>query len=214
VNINREENIILALPKGRILSDLMPLLKKLAIEIESEFLQANTRKLLFSTNISFLKVIICRSYDIATLVSYGAADLGIAGLDVIEEFQYNNLTITNDLNIGKCKFSVAGKSNFNFYEKENLIVATKYPNLTKSFFSNINKKIETIKLNGSIELAVNLGLCDVIADLVSSGKTLKENNLVEKEVILNITSKLIANNNSIVTNNKQMLDIIKRFTNE
>lgn len=214
MNIDRKKNIILALPKGRIMAELSAVLKKAQIEIEADFYNEKSRKLFFSTNIPYLKIIICRSFDIATLVSYGAADLGICGLDVIVEFQYDNLTVMSDLKIGRCKFSVASKKDFDLNAADNLVVATKYPNLTKSFFDKINKKIETVKLNGSIELAVNLNLCDVITDLVSSGKTLKDNNLEEKKLIIEVTSQLIINNNSMATNNEQVLAIIDRFTNE
>jgi len=211
VNIDRSKNIIVAIPKGRILKELIPLLKKDDIELDEEFFNEKSRKLFFDTNIPFLKAIICRSFDAATFVSYGAADFGFCGSDVIEEFDYRNIYKMLDLDIGKCRFSIAGKAKKDIEAKKDVVVATKYPNLTKGFFAKKGIKAEVIKLNGSIEVAAKLDLCDFIADLVSTGTTLKENNLKELEKVTKVSSQLIVNKSSLVTNNDLMLKVLERF---
>ena len=208
---NSNDNIILALPKGRILEEIIPFLHKWQIEIEPSFFAQDSRKLIFSTNIKELKIIRCRSFDVATLVSYGAADIAICGLDVIEEFSYQNIYNILDLNIGKCRLSIAGSKSGNFDNK--LTIATKYVNLTKKHFDNLAIQAEIIKLNGAIEVAANLNICDYIVDLVSTGNTLKENNLKEIEVLLPVTSRVIVNKSSIITHNELINKFLIKFQN-
>jgi len=203
---NSKNSIIIAVPKGRILKELLPLMGLWKVTMEDEFFNENTRKLIFSTNQEYIKIIKCRSFDVATFVSYGVADIGVCGLDVIKEFSYNNIYNLLDLNIGKCRLSIAGSKKID-YAKQNITVATKYPNLTKNYFSNRGIQTETIKLNGAIEIAANLNLCDYIVDLVSTGNTLKANNLLELESIFNVSSQMIINKSSMVIHN----DFINKF---
>jgi ATP phosphoribosyltransferase len=209
------DNIILALPKGRILQEIIPFLKKWNIKIEQSFFDDKTRQLIFSTNFSELKVIKCRSFDIATFVSYQAADIAICGLDVIEEFSYQNIYNILDLGIGKCRLSMAGRKDFNLSNltHNKLVVATKYVNLATKYFHNHAIQTEIIKLNGAIEVAANLNICDYIVDLVSTGNTLKANNLEEIEILLPITSRVIVNKSSLVTRNELINKFLKIFQN-
>ena len=176
----------------------------------------HTRKLTFKSkdsNIIFIKV---RAFDVCTFVAFGAADLGVCGSDVIEEFNYSEIYTPLDLNIGHCRLSVAALKTL--LKKEdpliwsNIRVATKYPNLTKKHFAKKGVQVETIKLNGSIELAPTLKMCKRVVDLVSTGKTLKQNGLLEVEKIMDITSKLIVNRSSLKTNTKRLEKIIKQFS--
>ena len=208
-------NIILAIPKGRILNELIPLLKKVEIEPEQEFFDDKSRKLMFRTNKKNLSIIKVRAFDVATFVALGAAQIGIAGDDVLNEFDYDEIYNVLDLGIGKCRLSVAKKINVN---KENLqsnghiMVATKYKNTVINFFANKGVRAECIKLNGAIELAPRLGICSTIVDLVSTGRTLQENNLRESDVLLEITSKLIVNKISYKIMNSEISKIINKFT--
>ena len=175
-------DIILAIPKGRILNELIPLLKKVEIEPEQEFFDDKSRKLMFSTNKKNLSIIKVRAFDVATFVALGAAQIGIAGDDVLNEFNYEEIYNVLDLGIGKCRLSVAKKKNVkkeNFQNNGHIMVATKYKNSVINFFANKGVRAECIKLNGAIELAPKLGICSTIVDLVSTGRTLKENNLKE-----------------------------------
>ena len=208
-------DIILAVPKGRILNELVPLLKKVEIEPEHEFFDNKSRKLMFRTNKKNLSIIKVRAFDVATFVALGAAQIGIAGDDVLNEFDYDEIYKVLDLGIGKCRLSVAKKINVN---KENLqsnghiMVATKYKNTVINFFANKGVRAECIKLNGAIELAPRLGICSTIVDLVSTGRTLQENNLKESDVLLEITSKLIVNKISYKIMNSEISKIITKFS--
>ena len=209
------KDIILAIPKGRILNELIPLLKKVDIEPEQEFFDDKSRKLMFRTNKKNLSIIKVRAFDVATFVALGAAQIGIAGDDVLNEFDYDEIYKVLDLGIGKCRLSVAKKINVN---KDNLqsnghiMVATKYKNTVINFFANRGIRAECIKLNGAIELAPRLGICSTIVDLVSTGRTLQENNLKESDVLLEITSKLIVNKISYKIMNSEISKIITKFS--
>ncbi len=208
-------HIILAIPKGRILNELVPLLKKVEIEPEQEFFDNKSRKLMFSTNKKNLSIIKVRAFDVATFVALGAAQIGIAGDDVLNEFDYDEIYNVLDLGIGKCRLSVAKKKDVkkeNFQNNGHIMVATKYKNTVINFFANKGVRAECIKLNGAIELAPRLGICSTIVDLVSTGRTLKENNLKESDVLLNITSKLIVNKISYKTMNSEISKIINKFS--
>ena len=208
-------DIILAIPKGRILNELIPLLKRVEIQPEQEFFDDKTRKLMFRTNKKNLSIIKVRAFDVATFVALGAAQIGIAGDDVLNEFDYDEIQNVLDLGIGKCRLSVAKKINVN---KDNLqsnghiMVATKYKNTVINFFANRGVRAECIKLNGAIELAPRLGICSTIVDLVSTGRTLQENNLKESDVLLEITSKLIVNKISYKIMNSEISKIITKFS--
>ena len=207
-------DIILAVPKGRILNELVPLLKKGEIEPEREFFDEKSRKLMFRTNKKNLSIIKVRAFDVATFVALGAAQIGIAGDDVLNEFNYDEIYNVLDLGIGKCRLSVAKKINVkeDFQKNGHIMVATKYKNTVINFFANKGVRAECIKLNGAIELAPKLGICSTIVDLVSTGKTLQENDLKESDVLLEITSKLIVNKISYKIMNSEISKIITKFS--
>ncbi|MBL6784972.1 MAG: ATP phosphoribosyltransferase [Rickettsiales bacterium] len=191
------QEIIFALPKGRIQNDVLPIINKLGIEIEPEFFDTKTRKLIFETNKQNLKVIQARSFDIASFVASGKADIGVCGLDVIEEFPNEQIIRIKNLNIGKCRLSLAGKKSDKLSDfSTHIKVATKYPVTTSKLLKQQGFQVETFKLNGAIELASHLGMSDFIVDLVSSGATLKANQLEEKQVLMQIASYLIINKTS------------------
>ena len=207
------QKIILALPKGRILHELKPFLKKIDIDVEEDFFDENSRKLIFSTNIHNLEVVKVRSVDVANIVKFQGADIGVCGKDVIEEFLSPEFYSVLDLGIGKCRLSLAHLKdiNFNINSNKQIRVATKYPNITQNYFNNLGIQVELIKLNGAIEIATKLKLCDYIVDLVSSGKTLAENQMIENLKILDVSSHLIVNRTSLKTKNPQLHQIINKF---
>ena len=208
------EKIIMAVPKGRILKELNPLLKDIGIEPEEDFFNKDSRKLMFNTNISFLDIIRVRSFDVATFVAIGAAQIGIAGDDVLNEFNYEEIYNILDLKIGKCRLSIARTKSTMSKESEkqgHILVATKYKNTVTNYFAKKGIRAECIKLNGAIELAPKLGICSTIVDLVSTGKTIKENNLEETEVLLKITSKLIINKIAYKLMNDNITSIVEKF---
>ena len=188
---------VLALPKGRILRELVPLLTQAGLEPEPDFHDDNSRKLRFATSDPKLELIRVRSFDVATFVAFGAAQLGIAGNDVLLEFDYPEIYAPVDLGIGKCRLAVAepvemvGEDDPNRWS--HIRVATKYPNITSAHFAARGVQAECIKLSGAMELAPTLGLSRRIVDLVSTGATLKANNLVEVEHIADVTSRLVVN---------------------
>ena len=207
----RTENIILAVPKGRILEELVPLMKKANIIPEKAFFDTSDRRLLFSSNLSWLKIIRVRSFDVATFVAFGGADIGVVGLDVLKEFNYPELYAPVDLNIGKCRLSIAEPKNYIENENIQLKVATKYPNISSRHYAEKGININCIKMNGAMEIAPTLDMADKIVDLVSSGMTMKANNLVEIEKILEITSHLVINRTSFKTRSENVRHIIGLF---
>ena len=178
MNITRSETLILAVPKGRILEELVPLLEKANIFPEKSFFNSEDRKLLFNSNIKGVQLIRVRSFDAATFVAYGGADMGVVGLDVLMEFNYPEIYSPLDLKIGKCRLSLARlkKEGKNFNKLSDQIkIATKYPEISRDFFASKGLNVNCIKMNGAIELAPSLGLAENIVDLVSTGKTLNAN---------------------------------------
>ena len=204
----------MAVPKGRILDELNPILKRIGIFPEKDFYSHDSRKLMFETNLKFLNIIRVRSFDVATFVALGAAQIGIAGDDVLNEFNYEEIYKVLDLKIGKCRLSIAKKKNSisDFSDKEgHILVATKYKNTVTNYFAKKGIRAECIKLNGAIELAPKLGICSAIVDLVSTGKTIKENNLKETDILLRITSKLIINKIAYKLMNDNITSILDKF---
>ena len=204
----------MAVPKGRILDELNPILKRIGIIPENDFFSRDSRKLMFETNLKFLNIIRVRSFDVATFVALGAAQIGIAGDDVLNEFNYDEIYKVLDLKIGKCRLSIAKKKNSisDFSDKEgHILVATKYKNTVTNYFAKKGIRAECIKLNGAIELAPKLGICSTIVDLVSTGKTIKENNLKETDILLRITSKLIINKIAYKLMNDNITSILDKF---
>jgi len=204
--------IIIAIPRGRIIKELKKILLKTSFAPEDELFDDKSRKLTFlskNKEINFIKV---RAFDACTFVAFGAAQIGIAGEDVIKEFDYSEIYAPLELNIGHCRLSVAALKTL--LKKEdpetwsNIRVATKYPNISKEYFANKGIQVEAIKLNGSMELAPSLNMCRRIVDLVSTGVTLKSNGLKEIEEIMKVQSKLIINRSAFKTNNKKIQSII------
>jgi len=204
--------LIIAIPRGRIIKELKPILKKTSFAPENEMFDDKSRKLTFlskNKDINFIKV---RAFDACTFVAFGAAQIGIAGEDVIKEFNYSEIYAPLELNIGHCRLSVAALKTL--LKKEdpetwsNIRVATKYPNISKEYFANKGIQVESIKLNGSMELAPSLNMCRRIVDLVSTGATLKANGLKEIDEIMKVQSKLIINRSAFKTNNKKIQSII------
>ncbi len=201
----------LALPKGRIMEESLPLLKNIGIMPEEEFFAKSTRKLEFNTNLPELKIIVVRAFDVCKFVENNAADIAICGLDVLEEFNDTlNICKLKNLDIGHCRLSFAKKNGHN-PQGSILNIATKYPNIVSKYLENTGFEANIIKLNGAIECAASLGLCDMICDLVSSGRTLKENNMTEKLSILNVTSYLVASKTSLRIKNKLINDFVNKF---
>ena len=204
--------IIIAIPRGRIIKELKTILMKTTFAPEAEMFDVKSRKLTFLSNnkdINFIKV---RAFDACTFVAFGAAQIGIAGEDVIKEFDYSEVYAPLELNIGHCRLSVAALKTL--LKKEdpktwsNIRVATKYPNISKEYFANKGIQVEAIKLNGSMELAPSLNMCRRIVDLVSTGATLKANGLKEIDEIMKVQSKLIVNRSAFKTNNKKIQTIM------
>lgn len=187
-------NLVFALPKGRILKEALPLLEAAGIRPEPALFDEDSRALRFATSNRHVSVIRVRSFDVATFVAFGAAHIGIVGNDVLAEFAYSELYSPVDLGIGRCRLSVAEPDGVPPIGQESHVrVATKYPHLTASHYAAQGVQAECVKLNGAMELAPLLGLAPRIVDLVSTGRTLKENGLTERETILEVTSRLIVN---------------------
>lgn len=207
--------MILALPKGRIYDELAPLMKSVGILPDPEFFNEHSRALKFATNIEGLSIIRVRSFDVATFVAYGAAQLGVCGSDVIEEFSYPDLYAPLDLAIGKCRLSVAEPvsmaANDDPTRWSHVRIATKYPRLTSRHFASRGVQAECIHLNGAMELAPAIGLSERIVDLVSSGATLKANGLVEVEKIMDISSRLIVHRAAYKTRIAEIEPILEAF---
>lgn len=209
------DTLVLAIPKGRILKELLPLVRRAGIEPEPAFSDENARQLHFATNFAHLKIIRVRSFDVATFVAFGAAQLGVAGNDVLMEFDYPELYAPVDLRIGACRLSVAEPRDLVECDDpsrwSHIRVATKYPEVTRRHFAARGVQAECIKLNGAMELAPSLGLCRRIVDLVSTGATLAANDLVEVEQIASITSRLIVNRIALKTRATEIDAWIERF---
>ena len=210
------QSLVLAVPKGRILKELTPLLARVGIEPESAFIDPAARQLQFTTNIDGLSIIRVRSFDVATFVAFGAAHLGVAGNDVLMEFDYGEIYAPVDLNIGQCRLAVAEPRELLESDDpsrwSHIRVATKYPQITRRYFAARGVQAECIKLNGAMELAPRLGLCRRIVDLVSTGATLRENGLVEIEKIADVTSRLIVNRAALKTMPDEIRPWITRFS--
>lgn len=209
------EPLILALPRGRILREVMPIVRGAGIEPEPAFDDPDSRQLRFATNHSNISVIRVRSFDAATFVAFGAAHIGVAGRDVLMEFDYPELYAPVDLKIGRCRLSVAAPKELSQTDDpsrwSHIRVATKYPGVTRRHFAARGVQVECIKLNGAMELAPTLGLCRRIVDLVSTGRTLAENGLVEVETIAEVSSRLIVNRTAFKTRPDEIGGWIDRF---
>jgi len=191
-----ENPLILALPKGRVLEKVLPLLVNSRFALKDS--PDKTRKIILDTVSNDLKVIIVRGWDIPTYVASGSAHVGIVGKDILLEKNSKEYFEITDLNIAHCRLSLAGPETLD-KNITKLKVATKYPKFSKEYLAAKGIQAETIYLNGAIEIAPSLGLSDVIIDLVDTGKTLEENGLKELDIIKPITSRLIVNKASLKT---------------
>ncbi|TAE35026.1 MAG: ATP phosphoribosyltransferase [Alphaproteobacteria bacterium] len=210
-----QDILTIAIPKGRIYKELQPILERCDIVPEPAFFQESARQLVFNTNHPKVRFIRVRSFDVATFVTFGAAELGVVGADVLEEFHYENIYAPLDLGIGLCRLSVAEPKDMATHDDPSrwthIRVATKYPNLTKAYFAQRGVQAECVKLNGAMELAPLLGLSERIVDLVSTGTTLAANNLVEVEILMRVSSRLIVNRLAYKTRHHEIAAMIERF---
>ncbi len=215
IPVVEDQELVLALPKGRILKEAVPLLARAGIEPEAAFHDDGSRKLRFATNVPGLSIIRARSFDVATFVAFGAAHLGVAGSDVLMEFDYPENYAPLDLGIGKCRMMVAEPKEMVATDDPRrwsaVSVATKYPEVTRRHFAARGVQAECIKLNGAMELAPALGLARRIVDLVDTGRTLKENGLVEIEHIADVSSRLVVNRAALKTRPRLVGGWIERF---
>lgn len=202
--------LIIALSKGRILEETLPLLKAAGIETLENV--ERSRKLIFKTNQEDIQLVIIRAADVPTYVEYGAADLGVAGKDVLMEHGSTDLYEPLDLKIAQCRLMTAGLVKANQQENAHrLKVATKYPNITKRFYAEQGVQVDMIKLYGSMELAPLVGLADRIVDLVDTGNTLRANGLAPLELIANISARLVVNKASMKMNQQRIQTIVDRL---
>lgn len=188
--------ITIALAKGRLADQSITLLEQSGLELD--FLKVQSRKLIFSDSAEKLSFIFVKPFDVPTYVEHGVADIGICGKDTILESESNIYELL-DLGFGKCKLAIAGKADTDYLGRNNLRVATKFVNCAKKYFAEKQQNIEIIKLSGSVELAPVIGLADVILDIVESGKTLYENDLVILDTVAPISARLVVNKVSLKT---------------
>ena len=208
------EKLIFAIPKGRILDEALPLMKAVGIEPEPAFFDKDSRALTFATNQPHIDIIRVRAFDVATFVAHGAAQLGIVGSDVIDEFNYSELYAPVDLGIGYCRLSVAepkGLAEEDVRGMSHIRVATKYPATTRRYYEARGIQAECVKLNGAMEIAPLLGLSRRIVDLVSSGRTLVENGLIETDKIADVSARLIVNRAAFKLRRADVVPLVEAF---
>lgn len=198
----------IAVSKGRIFKDALPLLAEAGVELRDD--PATSRKLVLDTNQDEVKIVLIRATDVPVFVDYGAADVGIAGKDVLMEYAGSNLYEPLDLKIARCRMMVAGIPSATEGEAR-LRVATKYVNITRRYFAERGKQVEVVKLYGSMELAPLVSLADRIVDLVDTGNTLRANGLVPLEHIADITSRLIVNKASMKMKHARLKTFVQRM---
>ena len=205
--------ITLALSKGRIFDETLPLLKAAGIEVLED--PETSRKLILTTNQAHVRVVLVRATDVPTYVEYGGADLGVTGKDTLIEHGGMGLYQPLDLNIAKCRMSVAVRADFDYASAvrsgSRLKVATKFTSIAREFFAQKGVHVDLIKLYGSMELAPLTGLADAIVDLVSTGSTLKANHLIEVERIMDISSRLVVNQAALKLKRNEIRAIIDAF---
>lgn len=200
--------INVALPKGRIGDKVRKIFSQIGYECEEP--DKDDRRLVIENADGTIRYLLIKPSDVGVYVERGAADIGVLGKDTITETNPDIFELA-DLNIGKCKMCVCAPNDWEDDPDSVLRVATKYPNIAKSYYSSVNRQIEIIKLNGSIELAPILGLSDVIVDIVETGTTLKENNLHPVLPILDISARLIANKSSYRFKSEEIENITRKI---
>lgn len=200
--------LTIALSKGRILKDTLPLLKQAGIELLDD--PKESRKLILRTTLDTVNVVVVRPTDVPTFVQYGAADIGVTGKDILMEHGAQGVYEPLDLGIAKCRLMVAGLQGVD-WQKPRLRVATKYTNLARAFFTGRGQQAEMIKLYGAMELAPIVGLADVIVDLVDTGNTLKANGLVPYEEVAQISSRVVVNKAAMKTKYNEIQNFIEKL---
>ena len=209
------QTLVLALPKGRIMKAIRPILKHAGVEPEPGFFDEADRRLRFRTEAKGIDAIRVRSFDVATFLAFGAAHIGIAGSDVLMEFDHPEIYAPVDLGVGRCRMVVASRQDTLDQEDprswSHVRVATKYPNVTRRHFANRGVQAECIKLNGAMELAPGLGLCRRVVDLVDTGSTLRANGLVEVEEIASISSRFAVNRAAWKTRPAEINNWVRRI---
>ncbi len=203
--------ISVALPKGRLGNKVFDIFAKVGYDCDE--MHSDSRQLVFTSEENGISYFLVKPSDVSIYVEHGAADIGIVGKDILLEYEPDVYELL-DLNIGKCRMCVAGKNDFQDNPDVALRVATKFVNIAKTYYKSINRDIEIIKLNGSIELAPILDLSDVIVDIVETGTTLKENNLSVLTEILPISARLIANKASYKFKTEEINKIVTKFSEE
>ena len=205
--------ITLALPKGRIYDDILPLLKAAGVDVAED--PEKSRKLIIATSRADLRLVLVRASDVPTYVQHGGADLGVVGKDTLLEHGGDGLYQPLDLRIAKCRMSVAVRADFDYADAvkqgSRIRVATKYTQIARDHFANKGVHVDMIKLYGSMELAPLTGLADAIVDLVSTGSTLRANHLVEVEEIMPISSRLIVNQAALKLKREAIRGLIDAF---
>ncbi len=204
--MNKSNSLILALPKGRVYEDFIPLLEKTQFAIKDDL--KKSRKMLLDTKHPSVKVLIIRGWDVPTYITSGAAHIGVVGKDILMEKEEEEFVELADLGLGKCRLSLAGYEDV-LTGSARLKIATKYPKSSTKFMNSIGIQPEIIYLNGAQEIAPVLGLSDAIIDLVDSGKTLTANGLIEIQTIADISTRLIANKASMKTKSKIINEIME-----
>ncbi len=206
------EKLVIALPRGRIAKQLAPIFQQAGIIPEAEFFENNSRKLRFSANDGALELLQVRAFDVATYVMGGAAHIGIVGSDILLEHGNQNIYSPVNMNIGHCRLVLAGFENHtNPFNNAKIRIASKYPNSTRDYFAKNGMQAEIIKLNGAIEIAPHLGLADYIVDLVSTGDTLRANQLVEIKTLADVSTRLIVNAMAWKTRYQDIMPWVNRF---
>ena len=204
----KQESLILALPKGRVFEDVLPILKDSNFELTDD--PRKTRKLVLDTKNKKVKILLVRGWDVPAYVTSGVAHLGVVGKDILIEKESEEFIELKDLEIGKCRLSLAGKKDL-LIGTTRMKVATKYPKSSIKFMESIGIQSEIIYLHGAQEIAPIMGLSDAIIDLVESGKTLKENGLHEIQVIRDISTRLIANKAALKTKSSLIQELVNIF---
>ncbi|MCR4875167.1 MAG: ATP phosphoribosyltransferase [Clostridia bacterium] len=200
-----------ALPKGRLGEKVYAMFEKAGFECPS--IKETNRKLIFENEETQVRYFWVKPSDVAIYVERGAADIGVAGKDILLEYEPEVYELL-DLNIGKCRMAVAAKKDYKDNPQKTLKVATKFTNIAKNYYTKLGRDIDIIHLNGSIEIAPILGLSDVIVDIVETGTTLKENNLEVFETIVPISARLISNKTSFKFKNEQIEKLVKELSNQ
>jgi ATP phosphoribosyltransferase len=208
-----QKKLVIALTKGRILDEVLPLFARAGIE-PSEDIQ-KSRKLIFSTNHGNVELMVIRGSDVTTYVELGSADMGVVGKDLLMEYGSEGFYEPLDLKLATCRLMTAAPigSNFNHdtFSKQRLRIASKFVNITKRYFAEQGRQVEIVKLNGALELAPSMGLADAIVDIVDSGKTLKANGLEPMELIANVSSRVIVNKAAMKVKNRSIREILDRL---